>query len=93
MVPNQEIGWSPFEEIDWIPIEEIKWPPMKEIGWSSMEEILHRIWAEKIEDRRGTNKAIVALAHRLSRIAFAILRDKSKYTKTIKRDYVKKEAA
>jgi len=53
----------------------------------------NRIWAERIEDRRGTNKAIVALAHRLSRIAFAILRDKSKYTKTIKNDYVKKEAA
>jgi transposase len=38
-----------------------------------------RTWAEKVKERRGMNKAVVALAHRMARIAFAILRDGSSY--------------
>lgn len=39
----------------------------------------NRIWAEKVRERRGMNKAIVALAHRMARIIFAVLRDESEY--------------
>lgn len=39
----------------------------------------NRIWAEKVKERRGMNKATVALAHRMARICFAILRDGSEY--------------
>lgn len=39
----------------------------------------NREWAEKIKERRGMNKAIVALAHRMARIIFAVLRDESFY--------------
>lgn len=38
-----------------------------------------RKWAEEVEVRRGTNKAVVALARKMSRIAFAVLRDGSEY--------------
>lgn len=37
------------------------------------------IWGKRIEAKRGVNKASVALAHKLSRICFALLRDGSKY--------------
>lgn len=39
----------------------------------------NRSWAERVKDRRGMNKATVALAHRLSRICFAVMRDNSEY--------------
>lgn len=42
----------------------------------------NRMWAEKVKERRGVNKAVVALAHRIARIAFAILRDKAVYRPT-----------
>lgn len=41
----------------------------------------NRAWAEKIKGRRGQNKATVALAHRIARICFAVLRDKTPYQK------------
>lgn len=41
----------------------------------------NRIWAERVKGRRGMNKAVVALAHRLARIAFAVMRDGSEYRK------------
>lgn len=44
----------------------------------------NRIWAEKVKERRGMNRATVALAHRMARIAFAILRDQSTYRETKK---------
>ena len=40
----------------------------------------NRSWAEKVKERRGMNKATVALAHRMARIIFAILRDGTTYT-------------
>lgn len=39
----------------------------------------HREWAEKVKERRGMNKATVALAHRMARICFAMLRDDAVY--------------
>jgi len=39
----------------------------------------NRIWASRIEAKSGRNKATVALAHKLARIAFAVLRDKKEY--------------
>lgn len=39
----------------------------------------NRQWADRIERAKGKNKATVALAHRLARIAFAVLRDKCPY--------------
>lgn len=39
----------------------------------------NRIWAERVKERRGMNKATVALAHRMARICFALLRDESQY--------------
>jgi transposase len=41
----------------------------------------NRTWAERVKGRRGQNKAVVALAHRLARIAFAVLRDEATYGK------------
>lgn len=41
----------------------------------------NRIWAENVKDRRGMNKSVVALAHRLARISFAVMRDQSEYRK------------
>lgn len=40
---------------------------------------LNRSWAERVKDRRGMNKAVVALAHRLARVCFAVMRDQSHY--------------
>lgn len=45
----------------------------------------NRIWAEKVKDRRGMNKAVVALAHRMARICYSLLRDGSIYTGKPKR--------
>ena len=44
----------------------------------------NRIWAEKVKERRGMNKATVALAHRMARICFAIIRDKTVYKNSLK---------
>ena len=41
-------------------------------------------WAKNLKKRVGMNKATVALAHRMARIAFAMLRDKNNYGDTIK---------
>jgi transposase len=40
----------------------------------------NRAWAERVKERRGMNKATVALAHRIARIAFAVMRDGASYT-------------
>jgi len=45
----------------------------------------NREWAEKVKERRGMNKATVALAHRMARIIFAVLRDETEYTGRRKR--------
>jgi transposase len=50
-----------------------------------------RTWAEQVKERRGMNKAVVALAHRMARIAFAILRDGSTYRGRLKGRRNKKE--
>jgi hypothetical protein len=36
-------------------------------------------WAEKVAARRGKNKAIVALAHKLARIAWVVLARQEDY--------------
>ena len=41
----------------------------------------HWRWAKKLEKSKNKNKAVVALAHRMSRICYAILRDESLYDK------------
>jgi transposase len=43
------------------------------------KEDVNRIWAERLKERRGMNKATVALAHRMARICFAVLRDNEVY--------------
>ena len=39
----------------------------------------NRVWAERVKERRGMNKAVVALAHRMARISYAMLRDDAVY--------------
>ena len=39
----------------------------------------NKLWALKVKKRSGMNKACVALAHRMSRVAFAMLRDGESY--------------
>jgi transposase len=51
----------------------------------SPKEDANRIWAEKLKDRRGMNKATVALAHRIARICFAVLRDNVIYKPRLKK--------
>ena len=41
----------------------------------------NRVWAERVKERRGMNKSVVALAHRIARIAYAVMRDQSEYKK------------
>jgi len=50
----------------------------------------NREWAEKVKERRGMNKATVALAHRMARIIFAVLRDESEYRGKKKKKLMKK---
>ena len=38
-----------------------------------------RAWAEEVKGRRGMNKATVALAHKMARIMYAVLRDNDEY--------------
>lgn len=45
-----------------------------------------RVWALKIKKRSGMNKATVALAHRLARICFSLLKEKRFYVKVHKYD-------
>lgn len=52
----------------------------------------NREWAEKIKERRGMNKATVALAHRMARIIFAVLRDETKYNGKQKKKQQRKVA-
>lgn len=49
------------------------------LRYKSTPEHRQRIWAEKLENRIGTNKAAVALAHKNARTCFAMLRDGTKY--------------
>ncbi len=49
----------------------------------------NRIWAEKVKARRGMNKATVALAHRIARISFAVLRDGTVYREAKKKELKK----
>jgi len=49
----------------------------------------NRIWAEKVKERRGFNKATVALAHRIARICFAVLRDQSVYRTSVKKSFTR----
>ena len=44
----------------------------------------HWVWAKNLEKNKTKNKAIVALAHRMSRICYAILRDESQYNRNYK---------
>jgi transposase len=53
----------------------------------------NRRWAENIKERRGMNKATVALAHRMARISFAILRDGTVYKNSKKKSRETKVAA
>jgi transposase len=48
------------------------------------KEDVNRIWAERLKERRGMNKATVALAHRMARICFAVLRDDVVYKPRLK---------
>lgn len=41
----------------------------------------NRIWAERVKGRRGMNRSVVALAHRIARIAYAVMRDQTEYKK------------
>jgi len=52
----------------------------------------NRAWAERVRERRGMNKATVALAHRMARIIFAVLRDDDVYWGKKKKPYIKKAA-
>lgn len=47
--------------------------------YSPKSEHKQRVWAAKLEGRAGTNKAVVALAHKNTRICFALLRDGTRY--------------
>lgn len=46
----------------------------------------NRDWALKLKERVGMNKATVALAHRMSRVAYAMLRDGTDYKKARQSD-------
>ncbi len=43
-----------------------------------------RIWAFKVKGKRGMNKATVALAHRLAKICFCVIKNERAYLKEIK---------
>ena len=51
------------------------------------------IWAKRLESKKGTNRASVALAHKLARICFALLRDNSSYNSPVKKRTALKKAA
>jgi transposase len=44
----------------------------------------NRAWAEKVKDRRGMNKAVVALAHRMARILYAMAKSETVYKSPVK---------
>lgn len=52
-----------------------------------------RVWAAKVEGRVGTNKAVVALAHKNTRICFAMLRNGTTYNSQKKKQSVYLEKA
>jgi transposase len=43
-----------------------------------------RVWAFKIKGKRGMNKATVALAHRLAKICFCVIKNEREYLREIK---------
>jgi transposase len=49
----------------------------------------HWRWAKKLEQSKHKNKATVALAHRMARICYAILRDESYYIKNYEAGTIK----
>lgn len=51
------------------------------------EDDKHLEWAKGIEAKRGTNKAVVALARRMASIIFAMIRDQSEYKGRKKKKY------
>jgi len=51
----------------------------------------NKIWAMKLEAKVGMNKATVALAHRMCRIAFAIVRDGKPYNEKLKHPLLRSE--
>jgi transposase len=52
-----------------------------------------RVWADRVEKRAGTNKAVVALAHKTARICFALLRDEAEFGKRKQRARAQVKAA
>jgi transposase len=63
------------------------WLASKDFGDSNWE------WAEKLKKRQGQNKAVVALAHRMSRICYALLRDQSLYMKNYEETHKRLKSA
>lgn len=57
------------------------------------KEDINRIWAERLKERRGMNKATVALAHRIARICFAVLRDNTTYKPRLRKEDTNEKAA
>ena len=49
-----------------------------------------RKWALEVEERRGTNKAVVALARKMSRICYAMLRDGRDYKEFVLEAHLEK---
>lgn len=43
---------------------------------------MNRVWAMRLKEKAGMNKAVVALAHRLARISWSILKNERDYTVT-----------
>jgi hypothetical protein len=58
----------------------------------SPKDDVNRIWAEKLKERRGMNKAVVALAHRMARICFAVLRDHTVYKPRMRKSLIEEAA-
>lgn len=50
-------------------------------------------WAKNLEARKGTNKATVALAHKLARICYALMRDGKTFKKVGSASRPEKKAA
>lgn len=59
----------------------------------SPKDDVNRIWAERLKERRGMNKATVALAHRIARICFAVLRDNTIYKPRLRKENTNEKVA
>ena len=49
------------------------------VNWCSKKSDPLSLWIKRLIDRRGRHKAIVALAHKLARFAWAMLSKKESY--------------